>query len=50
MIKIITGQAGEGKTKWLIDVANEKVQWGGQKVTIGDALNPGFYDEENTEI
>ena len=26
MIKIITGQAGEGKTKWLIDVANEKIR------------------------
>ena len=25
MIKIITGQAGEGKTKWLIDIANEKI-------------------------
>ena len=30
-----------------LDVANEKVQWGGQRVTIGDALNPGFYDEAN---
>lgn len=30
-----------------LDVANEKVQWGGKRVTVGDAINPGFYDEVN---
>lgn len=30
-----------------LDVTDETTKWGGKKVTVSDALNPGYYDEAN---